>query len=63
MTISKTAQNLLEEINEATENAPVAALAADFKNREGWAELVETAMVNVWEDDTETEYVEAGRQQ
>jgi len=54
---------LIADIAEATENAPVAALTADFFSRPSWAWVVGHDLVNCWADDTDTEYVELGRQQ
>jgi len=61
--ITDTAKALIADIEEATADAPVAALKSDFENRPGWEELVENDLVNCWADDTGTEYVEIGAQQ
>ena len=55
-------KTLITEIQNATDDAPVAALKSDFINRDGWSDLVESDAVNCWSDDFGNEYVEIGCQ-
>lgn len=57
------AKALLEDIRQASESYPVAALADQFSDRPGWKTLIAQDKVNQWADDTGTRYVEEGSQQ
>jgi hypothetical protein len=58
--ISEKAKKLLEEIRQTGEEYPVAALKADFDQQQEWFELVKNNLVNCWEGDDGTEYVDVG---
>ncbi len=56
--LSEESRNLFAEILTAGDLAN----RNDFKNRNGWEELVEENLVNCWDDDAGNQYCEIGEQ-
>jgi|21_taG_2_1085346.scaffolds.fasta_scaffold76788_2 2',3'-cyclic-nucleotide 2'-phosphodiesterase (5'-nucleotidase family) len=63
-TLSNEAKKLIKEIKDAGDLAFVAShRPAEADLQSAWDELIKSDILNIWSDDTGTEYVEIGCQQ